>query len=102
MFKLEKCPFCNGEAIFHTTREFTKSCEQGFCFKIKCTRCGVTYPCMEWIVVDKFVNCEGVKIIELKCPHCGYKETHTSDIGEVRTCYICGNYYPVRKDCQRM
>lgn len=45
MFKLEKCPFCNGEAIFHTTSEFTKSCEQGFCFKIKCTRCGVTYPC---------------------------------------------------------
>lgn len=56
----------------------------------------------QWIVVDKYRNIEGVKIIELKCPHCGFKETHTSDIGAVRTCYICGNYYPVRKDCQTM
>lgn len=56
----------------------------------------------EWIVVDKFVNIEGVKIIELKCPHCGFRETHTSDIGPVRTCYVCGHYFPVRKDCQIM
>lgn len=56
----------------------------------------------EWILVDKFISNEGVKIIELKCPHCGFKETHTSDPGEVRTCYVCGNYYPIRKDCQKL
>lgn len=44
MFKLEKCPFCGGEAIFNTTSEFTKSSELGFHFKIKCTRCGITAP----------------------------------------------------------
>lgn len=56
----------------------------------------------EWILVRDSINREGVRIIELRCPHCGFKETHTSDIGEVRTCYICGNYYPVPRDCQRM
>lgn len=44
MIRLDKCPFCGGEAIFNTISEFTKGSELGFYFKIKCTRCGVTYP----------------------------------------------------------
>ena len=44
MIKLEKCPFCGGEAIFNTTSIFSKSSEVGFYYKIKCTRCGITYP----------------------------------------------------------
>ena len=44
MIKLDKCPFCGGEAIFYTTSEFRKNSEQGFYFKIKCTRCGIVYP----------------------------------------------------------
>lgn len=44
MIKLEKCPFCGGEAIFYITGEVTKHFEIGFGFKIKCTRCGITFP----------------------------------------------------------
>lgn len=44
MIKLDKCPFCGGEAIFQTIGLFTKSSELGFHFKIKCTRCGITFP----------------------------------------------------------
>lgn len=44
MIKLDKCPFCGGEAIFNTTSEFTKASELGFHFKIKCTRCNITFP----------------------------------------------------------
>lgn len=44
MIKLDKCPFCGGEAIFNTTSEFRKCSEHGFYYKIKCTRCGITYP----------------------------------------------------------
>ena len=44
MTELDKCPFCGGEAIFNTISVFTKGSEQGFCFKIKCTRCGIAFP----------------------------------------------------------
>lgn len=44
MFKLEKCPFCGGEAIFNITGEFTKASTVGFHFKIKCSRCGISFP----------------------------------------------------------
>jgi len=44
MIKLEKCPFCDGEAIFYITSTYTKVREHGFGFKIKCTRCGIDYP----------------------------------------------------------
>lgn len=44
MIKLDNCPFCGGEAIFDTASKFTKASEIGFYFKIKCTRCGITFP----------------------------------------------------------
>lgn len=44
MIKLDKCPFCGGESIFNITGEFTKASTVGFHFKIKCTRCGISFP----------------------------------------------------------
>lgn len=44
MIKLDKCPFCSGKAIFQTTGLCTKPSELGFHFKIKCARCGITFP----------------------------------------------------------
>lgn len=44
MIKLDKCPFCGGEAIFQTIGLFTKSSELGFRFKIECARCNITFP----------------------------------------------------------
>lgn len=43
-YKLDNCPFCGGKAIFDITSEFTKHSEIGFAFKIKCTRCNITFP----------------------------------------------------------
>lgn len=56
---------------------------------------------MEWIVVDNSVI-DGVQVIELKCPNCGFKETHTRNIGKTRSCYVCGELLTVREDCQQM
>ena len=44
MIKLDKCPFCGGEAIFDTTSKFKTGLEEGFCFKIKCSVCNIGFP----------------------------------------------------------
>ena len=44
MTKLDNCPFCGGKATFNITSRYTQASTVGFLFKIKCVRCGITFP----------------------------------------------------------